>query len=79
MIFNNDMDDFSVPGRNNSFEYPPTPANYIGERHRALSSMSPTIVTRDERVVMVAGASGGSYIPTATAQVTTVHACNVHR
>ena len=63
------MDDFSVPGRNNSFGYPPSPANYIGEKHRALSSMSPTIMTDNGNVVMIAGASGGSQIPTATTQV----------
>lgn len=63
------MDDFSVPGRNNSFDYPPSPANYIRPNHRPLSSMSPTIITKDDRVVMATGASGGSIIPTATAQV----------
>ena len=63
------MDDFSVPGRNNSFNYPPNPGNYIRPRHRALSSMSPTILLKDDKVVMAVGASGGSLIPTATAQV----------
>lgn len=70
IIFNNEMDDFSVPGRNNSFDYPPSPSNYIKPYHRPLSSSSPTIVTdEDGAVVMVAGASGGSKIPTATSQV----------
>ena len=69
MIFNNDMDDFSVPGKNNSYGYPPTPANYIRPKHRALSSMSPTIVLKNNKVAMTLGASGGSMIPTAVAQV----------
>ena len=64
------MDDFSVAERKNTFGYPPSPANYISARHRALSSESPTIITKDNKVVMVIGASGGSRIPTATAQVT---------
>ncbi len=69
VLFNNEMDDFSVPGRNNSFGYPSSPANYIAPKHRALSSMSPTIVLKNNKVVMVAGAAGGSMIPTATSQV----------
>ena len=69
VLFNNDMDDFSIPGRINAFSYPPTLANIIGSNRRALSSNSPTIITRDDKVVMVIGASGGSLIPTATVQV----------
>lgn len=70
IIFNNEMDDFGVPGRNNSFDYPPSPSNYIRPSHRPLSSSTPTIVTdEDGEVVMIAGASGGSRIPTATSQV----------
>ena len=63
------MDDFSIPGRINAFNYPPTLANIIGSNRCALSSNSPTIITRDDKVVMVIGASGGSLIPTATVQV----------
>lgn len=79
IIFNNEMDDFSVPGRNNSFDYPPSPSNYIKPYHRPLSSSSPTIVTdEDGAVVMVAGASGGSKIPTATSQVYIAGHVHVH-
>lgn len=69
IIFNDEMDDFSVEGRNNSYGYPPSPSNYLRPSRRPLSSTTPTIITRDGEVVMVTGAAGGSTIPTATIQV----------
>ena len=76
IIFNNEIDDFSVPGRNNSFGYPPSVPNYIKPNKRPQSSTVPTIIERNGSVVLAVGAAGGSRIPTATAQVnfeTVVH------
>ena len=63
------MDDFSIPGRNNSSGYPPSKYNYLRGGHRPLSSAVPTIITKNEKIVMIVGAAGGIKIPTATVQV----------
>ena len=70
ILLNNQMDDFSYPGLTNAFGYPPSETNMVAPRKRPLSSMSPTIVVvSDNRVVAIVGASGGSKIITAVAQV----------
>jgi len=70
VIFNDEMDDFSYPTRNDSDSYKQTIVNYIEPGKRPLSSTAPTIITDNEgRVKMVVGASGGFKITTAVAQV----------
>ena len=69
IVLNNEMDDFSSPGEVNHYGLAPFEANFIAAGKRPLSSMSPTIVTRDGKLCAIAGASGGPRIITATAQV----------
>jgi gamma-glutamyltranspeptidase/glutathione hydrolase/leukotriene-C4 hydrolase len=69
VILNNEMDDFSTPNTSNAFDLPASVANFVAPGKRPLSSMSPTVVTKDGQVYLVVGASGGSRIITATLQV----------
>lgn len=72
ILFNNQMDDFSIPHVKNGFDLYPSPANFIAPRKRPLSSTVPTIVeTQSEQGValMVIGGSGGSRILSAVSQV----------
>jgi gamma-glutamyltranspeptidase/glutathione hydrolase len=69
-LLNNEMDDFaSKPGTPNMFGLVQGEANAIAPGKRPLSSMTPTIVLKDGRLFMTAGAPGGSRITTAVAQV----------
>lgn len=62
-ILNNEMDDFSAkPGAPNLFGVVGGAANAIAPGKRPLSSMTPTILTKDGRVAMVIGTPGGSRI-----------------
>lgn len=64
------MDDFSTPGQNSRFGYPPTPSNYIKPKKRPVSSMTPVILTdKNGDAKLITGASGGPKIITAVAQV----------
>jgi gamma-glutamyltranspeptidase/glutathione hydrolase len=70
VLLNNEMDDFTVkPGVPNLFGLVQGPANAIAPGKRPLSSMTPTIVTRDGRLVLVVGSPGGPRIITAVLQV----------
>lgn len=69
-LLNDEMDDFSAkPGVANAFGVVGKDANAIEPGKRMLSSMSPTIVTRDGKVMMVLGTPGGSRIFTSIFQV----------
>lgn len=46
VIMNNEMDDFSIPGRNNAFGFPPSPYNFPGPGKRPLSSITPVHIVR---------------------------------
>lgn len=74
VLLNNEMDDFTAKvGVPNLYGLVQGAANAIAPGKRPLSSMSPTIVTRDGKPVMVLGTPGGSRIITAVLQ-TIVHA-----
>eukprot|EP00581_Thalassiosira_minuscula_P017721 CAMPEP_0183722004 /NCGR_PEP_ID=MMETSP0737-20130205/14094_1 /TAXON_ID=385413 /ORGANISM="Thalassiosira miniscula, Strain CCMP1093" /LENGTH=310 /DNA_ID=CAMNT_0025952089 /DNA_START=1 /DNA_END=933 /DNA_ORIENTATION=+ len=80
IVLNNQMDDFSTPGRLNYFGLHPSESNYIVPGKRPLSSMSPTMVFREVKhdgptennylgqLVLSIGASGGPKIITAILQ-----------
>ena len=69
-LLNNEMDDFaSKPGTPNMFGLVQGEVNAIAPGKRPLSSMTPTIVLKDGRLFMTAGAPGGSRISTAVLQV----------
>lgn len=61
-LLNNEMDDFATTG-------PADHLNAIAPGKRMLSSMSPTIVTRDGEVVLVTGSPGGVTIINTVLQV----------
>ena len=70
ILLNDEMDDFSSkPGAPNMYGLVEGVNNAIAPGKRPLSSMSPTIVSRDGKLVMVVGTPGGSRIPTGVLQV----------
>ena len=69
-LLNNEMDDFSSkPGEPNQFGLIGSDANKIEPGKRMLSSMSPTIITKDDKAFMIVGSPGGSTIATVVLQV----------
>ncbi|WP_336202013.1 gamma-glutamyltransferase [Pseudomonas guariconensis] len=69
-LLNDEMDDFSAkPGAANAFGVVGGDANAIEPGKRMLSSMSPSLVTRDDKVALVLGTPGGSRIFTSIFQV----------
>jgi gamma-glutamyltranspeptidase/glutathione hydrolase len=69
-FLNDEMDDFTIkPGVPNLFGLVQGKTNEIAPGKRPLSSMSPTIVTRDGKTFMVLGSPGGSRIITISLQV----------
>jgi gamma-glutamyltranspeptidase/glutathione hydrolase len=66
VILNDEMDDFTAKiGVPNLYGLVQGEANAIQPGKRPLSSMSPTVVTKDGKTVMVVGTPGGSRIITA--------------
>ncbi|MEQ7918383.1 gamma-glutamyltransferase [Xanthomonas sp. WHRI 1810A] len=67
VMLNDEMDDFTAKiGVPNMYGLVQGEANAIAPYKTPLSSMSPTIVTKDGKTVMVVGTPGGSRIITAT-------------
>ncbi len=70
IMLNNELDDFAAkPGVPNAFGLVGGAANAPGPDKRPLSSMTPTIVLKDGKPVLVTGAPGGSRIITTVLQV----------
>lgn len=68
-LLNNEMDDFSVkPGIPNMYGLVGGEANAIQPGKRMLSSMTPSIVSKDGKLIMVVGTPGGSTIITSVFQ-----------
>jgi gamma-glutamyltranspeptidase/glutathione hydrolase len=68
-ILNNEMDDFSVKsGVPNLYGLVGGEANSIAPGKRMLSSMTPTIISKDGKLFMVVGTPGGSTIITSVFQ-----------
>jgi len=69
-FLNDEMDDFAVkPGAANLFGLVQGRANAIAPGKRPLSSMTPTIVLKDEKPVLVLGTPGGARIITTVLEV----------
>jgi gamma-glutamyltranspeptidase/glutathione hydrolase len=67
IVMNDEMDDFtSKPGVANMFHLIQGTANAVAPGKTPLSSMTPTIITKDGKLVMVVGSPGGSRIITIT-------------
>jgi gamma-glutamyltranspeptidase/glutathione hydrolase len=70
IVLNNEMDDFAAaPGVPNAFGLVGNEANSIAPRKTPLSSMTPTIVTENNRLRLVVGSPGGSTIITQVLQI----------
>jgi gamma-glutamyltranspeptidase / glutathione hydrolase len=69
VLINDEMDDFTPnPGAANTYGSIRGNANAIAPGKTPLSSMSPTIITRDGKPVLILGTPGGSRIITAVLQ-----------
>jgi gamma-glutamyltranspeptidase/glutathione hydrolase len=70
ILLNNELDDFTAaPGAANAYGLVGFDANLPGPGKRPLSSMSPTIVLKDGKPVLVTGSPGGSRIISTVLQV----------
>ncbi|WGD52597.1 gamma-glutamyltransferase [Bradyrhizobium sp. CB1650] len=70
VLLNNELDDFTAaPGASNAYGLVGFEPNLPGPGKRPLSSMSPTIVLKDGKPVLVTGSPGGSRIISTVLQV----------
>jgi gamma-glutamyltranspeptidase / glutathione hydrolase len=70
VLLNNELDDFTAaPGASNAFGLVGFEANLPGPGKRPLSSMSPTILLKDGKPILVTGSPGGSRIISTVLQV----------
>jgi len=71
VLLNNELDDFTAsPGASNAYGLVGYEANLPGPGKRPLSSMTPTIVLKDGKPILVTGSPGGSRIISTALQVT---------
>lgn len=69
-LLNNEMDDFvAKPNTPNAYGLTGGEYNAIAPEKRMLSSMTPTIITKDGEVFLVTGSPGGSRIITTVLQI----------
>jgi gamma-glutamyltranspeptidase / glutathione hydrolase len=69
ILLNNQMDDFvSKPGVPNTYGLIGREANAVEAGKKPLSSMTPTVVFKNGKVVLVVGGSGGPFIISSTLQ-----------
>ncbi len=70
ILLNNEMDDFATkPGVGNAYGLTGGEFNAIAPQKRMLSSMTPTIIMKDDQVFLVTGSPGGSRIITTVLQI----------
>jgi gamma-glutamyltranspeptidase/glutathione hydrolase len=70
VLLNNELDDFAAqPGAANAYGLMGGDANAPGPAKRPLSSMSPTLVFKDGKLVMATGSPGGSTIISTVLQI----------
>lgn len=69
-LLNDEMDDFAAKqGVPNGYGLIQGPANAVGPKKRPLSAMTPTIVTKDGKLLLVLGSPGGPTIITTVANI----------
>jgi gamma-glutamyltranspeptidase / glutathione hydrolase len=70
VLLNNELDDFAAkPGAANAYGLMGGDANAPGPARRPLSSMSPTLVFKDGKLLMATGSPGGSTIISTVLQI----------
>jgi gamma-glutamyltranspeptidase/glutathione hydrolase len=70
VLLNNEMDDFTAkPGASNAYGLVGFAANLPGPGKRPLSSMTPTILLKNGKPILITGSPGGSRIISTVLQV----------